>query len=72
MEGWGYVWRGRFVKIGRKIDGAMSGVLVALLVLGYNSCGCEECNCFCLERGWIEERGGIVTKTELTRLLMRY
>lgn len=27
---------GRFVKIGRKIDGAMSGVLVALLVLGYN------------------------------------
>ena len=36
MEGWGYVRRGRFVKIGRKIDGAMSGVLVALLVLGYN------------------------------------
>ena len=36
MEGWGYVWRGRFVKIGRKIDRAMSGVLVALLVLGYN------------------------------------
>lgn len=27
---------GEFVKIGRKIDGAMSGVLVALLVLGYN------------------------------------
>lgn len=37
MEGWGYVWRGRFVKIVRKIDGAMSGVLVALLVLGYNT-----------------------------------
>lgn len=27
---------GRFVKICRKIDGAMSGVLVALVVLGYN------------------------------------
>ena len=36
MEGWGYVRMWRFVKIGRKIDGAMSGVLVALLVLGYN------------------------------------
>ena len=37
MEGRGYVRRGRFVKICRKIDGAMSGVLVALLVLGYNT-----------------------------------
>ena len=72
MEGWGYVRRGRFVKICRKIDGAMSGVLVALLVLGYNSCGCEECNCFCLERGWIEERGGIVTITELIDMLDEY
>ncbi len=39
---WGYVRRGRFVKICRKIDGAMSGVLVALLVLGYNSLSDKE------------------------------
>ena len=72
MEEWGYVRRGRFVKIGRKIDGAMSGVLVALLVLGYNVCGCEVCNCFCLERCWIKERGGTVTKTELIDMLDEY
>lgn len=72
MEGWGYVWRGRFVKIVRKIDGAMSGVLVALLVLGYNSCGCEKCNCFCLKRSWIKERGETVTKTELIDMLDEY
>lgn len=72
MEGRGYVRRGRFVKICRKIDGAMSGVLVALVVLGYNGCGCEECNCFCLERCWIKERGGTVTKTELIDMLDEY
>ena len=72
MEGRGYVRRGRFVKICRKIDGAMSGVLVALLVLGYNGCGCKKYNCFCLKRSWIKERGEIVTKTELIDMLDKY
>ncbi len=35
---------GKFVKISKKIDGAMSGVLVALLVLGYNRLGDKEVN----------------------------
>lgn len=45
---------------------------MALLVLGYNVCGCEKYNCFCLERSWIKERGGTVTKTELIDMLDEY